>query len=230
MAFDNGYTAVTGATYAASDYNTYTKGNFTAIWVGTTAGDMDYYSSATAKSRLALGAAYTVIYSNGSAPAYGSLSTIAANSALLASQAAGDIPYASSSSSIGRLALGSTHKFLKSEGGSAPLYGGLVYRRVGGDASNWATPGSTGYSPASTLIQCGVVSLTLTSGSGSAAVGFSVAYSSRPLTFVSFYDSGIGAYCLGTNNESTSGFTISAYSPVGSSVTISAYWLAIGAS
>lgn len=57
MAFDNSYVAVTGATYAAADYNTYTRGNFTAIWVGTTAGDMEYYSSATAKTRVAKGTA-----------------------------------------------------------------------------------------------------------------------------------------------------------------------------
>lgn len=57
MAFDNSYTAVTGATYAASDYNTYTKGNFTAVWVGTTAGDVEYYTSSTAKARIAKGTA-----------------------------------------------------------------------------------------------------------------------------------------------------------------------------
>ena len=68
MAFDNSFTAVTGATYAASDYNTHTKGNFTAVWVGTTAGDMDYYTSATAKSRLAL-VAGGLLYGGASAPA-----------------------------------------------------------------------------------------------------------------------------------------------------------------
>ncbi len=92
MSFNNAYTAVTGATYAASDYNTSTKGNFTAIWVGTTAGDMDYYTSSTAKARLALvtggllyggasspawlalGSTHTILKSlGGSAPEYGSL-------------------------------------------------------------------------------------------------------------------------------------------------------------
>lgn len=61
MAFDNSYTAVTGATYSASDYNTYTKGNFTAIWVGTTAGDIEYYTSSTAKSRLAKPSADSIL-------------------------------------------------------------------------------------------------------------------------------------------------------------------------
>ncbi len=74
MAFNNAYTAVTGATYQASDYNTGTKGNFTAIWVGTTAGDMDYYTSATAKSRLGL-VPGGVLYGGASAPAWLSLGT-----------------------------------------------------------------------------------------------------------------------------------------------------------
>ena len=69
MAFDNSYTAVTGATYAAADYNTYTKGNFTAVWVGTTAGDIDYYSSATAKTRLPKGTAKQALMMNSGATA-----------------------------------------------------------------------------------------------------------------------------------------------------------------
>lgn len=44
--------------------------NITALWVGTTAGDMDYYVSATAKSRLAIGTAGKVLMSTGSAPSW----------------------------------------------------------------------------------------------------------------------------------------------------------------
>lgn len=68
MAFDNSYTAVTGATYTAAQYNTYTKGNFTAIWVYTTAGDIVYATSSTALARLGIGAAKSILGSNGSAP------------------------------------------------------------------------------------------------------------------------------------------------------------------
>lgn len=77
MSFDNSFTAVTGATYQASEYNTYTKGNFTAIWVGTTAGDMEYYTSATAKARLAKGTALQVLRMNSgaTAPEWATLST-----------------------------------------------------------------------------------------------------------------------------------------------------------
>lgn len=73
MAFDNSFTAVTGATYTAAQYNTYTKGNFAAMWVYTTAGDLAYASSATALSRLAIGAAYKVLRVNpsGNAPSWG---------------------------------------------------------------------------------------------------------------------------------------------------------------
>lgn len=73
MAFNNGFTAVTGATYTAAQYNTYVRDNFTAIWVGTTAGDIDYYTSATAKTRLAIGASGYYLTSTGSSPAWTSL-------------------------------------------------------------------------------------------------------------------------------------------------------------
>ena len=57
---------------AANDWNIVVA-NFAAVWVGTTAGDMDYYTSATAKTRLAIGAANTFIRSSGSAPIWRSL-------------------------------------------------------------------------------------------------------------------------------------------------------------
>lgn len=70
MAFNNTFTAVVGATYTAAQYNTYVRDNFTAIWVGTTAGDMNYYTSATAKARLAIGTAGQILMSTGSAPSW----------------------------------------------------------------------------------------------------------------------------------------------------------------
>ena len=42
--------------------------NISAIFVGTTAGDMDYYLSGSAKSRLAIGTAGQILMSTGSAP------------------------------------------------------------------------------------------------------------------------------------------------------------------
>lgn len=73
MAFTSPMTAVTGATFTAAQFNTNVRDNLNAIWVGTTAGDMDYYSGASAKTRVAIGSAYTFWKSNGSAPAWGNL-------------------------------------------------------------------------------------------------------------------------------------------------------------
>lgn len=69
MAFDNSFTAVTGQTLAAADWNTAVKGNWTAAWVGSAAGDMEYYSSATAKTRVAKGTAKQVWTMNSGATA-----------------------------------------------------------------------------------------------------------------------------------------------------------------
>jgi len=52
----------------AAEFNEQIRDNGNAIWVGTTAGDMDYYNSATTKARLAIGAEGTVLQSNGTTP------------------------------------------------------------------------------------------------------------------------------------------------------------------
>lgn len=70
MAFTSPLTAVSGATFTAAQFNTNVRDNLNAIWVGTTAGDMDYYSSSTAKSRVAIGANGSYLSSNGSAPGW----------------------------------------------------------------------------------------------------------------------------------------------------------------
>lgn len=44
--------------------------NISAIWVGTTAGDQDYYVSASAKQRVVIGTAGQIWMSNGSAPGW----------------------------------------------------------------------------------------------------------------------------------------------------------------
>lgn len=178
MAFDNSFTAVTGATLAASDWNTAVKGNFTAVWVGTTAGDIDYYTSSTAKSRLALGSA---------------------------------------------------HSFLKSEGGSAPLYGALVYKRLGGSSTNYASTGSTTYTPTVSLIQCGAVAVTLSAGSASATITYPTAFSKRPIVFVHPDNGGGFSYKIGSNNGSTTSVTLTVSTGTGSGTdAIDLYWLAIG--
>jgi hypothetical protein len=70
MSFNNGFTAVTGATYTAAQYNTHVRDNFTAIWVYTTQGDIAYATGGASLSRLGIGAAGYQLFSNGSAPVW----------------------------------------------------------------------------------------------------------------------------------------------------------------
>jgi hypothetical protein len=70
MAFNNSFTAVTGATYTAAQYNTYVRDNLTAIWVYTAAGDIAYASSSTALASLAIGANGYHLTSNGLEPVW----------------------------------------------------------------------------------------------------------------------------------------------------------------
>jgi hypothetical protein len=57
----------------AAMLNEQISANMNAIWVGTNAGDMEYYSSATAKTRIAKGAAGQFLKSDGSLPAWGAV-------------------------------------------------------------------------------------------------------------------------------------------------------------
>lgn len=137
MAFNNSFTAVVGATYTAAQYNTYVRDNFTAIWVGTTAGDMDYYTSATAKSRLAIGANGAIMKSTGSAPAW------------VAAGGAGSIFYNNGASTPAWLAMAANGYYLES--GTVPQW--IQFRRyisfllnkdialtVGDDAARFRIP------------------------------------------------------------------------------------------
>lgn len=79
MAYTSGFTAVSGATFTAAQYNTNVRDNFSALWVYTTAGDISYATSSTAAGRLAL-VPGGVMYGGASAPAW--LATPAADSFL----------------------------------------------------------------------------------------------------------------------------------------------------
>lgn len=70
MSFNNAFSAVTGATYTAAQYNTFTRDNFTAIWAYTTAGDIVYATSATTLARLGIGTNGSYFSSNGSVPSW----------------------------------------------------------------------------------------------------------------------------------------------------------------
>lgn len=53
MSFNAVPTVANGDSWSAAQHNTYLKDNMAALWPGTTAGDLDYYSAANAKTRLA---------------------------------------------------------------------------------------------------------------------------------------------------------------------------------
>ena len=57
MAYTTPRTWTYGETVTEAQFNEQIRDNFNALWVGTTAGDMDYYTSSTTKARLAGGTA-----------------------------------------------------------------------------------------------------------------------------------------------------------------------------
>lgn len=70
MAYSSPITAVTGATFTAAQFNTSVRDNLNAIWVGTNAGDLDYYTSSSVKTRLAFTSGGVLYGSTSSAPAW----------------------------------------------------------------------------------------------------------------------------------------------------------------
>lgn len=229
MAFGTVPLVATSDSWTASQHNTYIRDNFAAVWVGTTAGDIDYYTSATAKSRLAIGTANQLLQSTGSAPAWADLSTITAAKAMVASQAAGDTFYASSSTALARIAIGAAYTFKKSNG-STPSWGSITHRRYGGSSTAWGTAGTSTYTPTIELQQIGTNNLTLSGGSGTQAISFPVAYTANPhvmLTLVSIGSSDQFSapilYAL-----STTGFTVAVLTTTGSSPTVQINWVARG--
>ena len=77
MAFTTPRTWTYGETVTEAQFNEQIRDNFNAVWVGTTAGDMDYYTSSTTKTRLAGGTANAGICMRmgtaGTAPEYGGI-------------------------------------------------------------------------------------------------------------------------------------------------------------
>jgi hypothetical protein len=52
MGFSIVPTVSNGDTWSAANHNTYIRDNFAAVWAGSLAGDVDYYTSATTKATL----------------------------------------------------------------------------------------------------------------------------------------------------------------------------------
>lgn len=196
--------AVTGQTLSAAQWNTQVRDNINGIWVLTTAGDMIYATGASAASRLAL-VPGGVLYGGASAPAW------------LALVENGILKGGASAPSW--LAVGAAHTFLKSEG-AGPLYGSLIFKRKGGHTTAWGTAGTTTYTPTKLLAQVFVVTVTLTSGAGSAAVTFGENYTGAPAIITTVFKNATkrcGAYI---KEKSETGFTVVAYDVDGESYSI----------
>jgi hypothetical protein len=148
----------------------------TDFFPGTAAGDVDYYSASQVKTRLAIGAANTVLKSNGSIPAWAS----------------------------------------------------MVSSRQGGNANEWAEPGTTSYTPPFTYWEAGVISISVTAGVGNVTITFPNAFSIRPLVLITV-ESDPRHYAIAINNLTASAFRISVLELSGAdSVTIKAHWIALG--
>lgn len=229
MAYSTVPTVATSDSWTASQHNTYIRANFSAVWVGTTAGDMDYYTSSTAKSRLAIGTSYQILRSTGTAPAWVSFSTLTANAAIVGSQAAGDIFYASTTTAITRLAKGTTGYYLTQGGSNAPVWAALnlVAGRKGGNATNWQVSGTTTYTPTAAYMYVGTRDVTVTTGTGSQAITYPVAFTNRPVIFVSINHAS-DKVSVAWSDDTTSGFTIRARNLDSGSGTYPVNWMAIG--
>jgi len=114
------------------------------------------------------------------------LNSIQSNiSALWPYTAAGDIPYAASSSVLSALAKGTAGQALIM-GASLPEWGATgINKRQGGNASDWSIYGSTDYTTTASKIYIGVTRITVTDGNySSSLITFPSAYTNKPVILV----------------------------------------------
>lgn len=70
MAWTSPFTAVTGAIFTAAQWNASGRDNLNELWKYTTAGDIEYATSATTLVRLGIGGAGALMKSTGTAPSW----------------------------------------------------------------------------------------------------------------------------------------------------------------
>lgn len=144
----------------------------------------------------------------------------------------GDMAYRNAAGAyLTRLALGSQHTFLKSNG-TTPEYGSLVYRRQGGSSTVWGSPGTTNYTPTTALVQVGAINITVTAGAGSQAITYPVAFSERPAILLSVNaNSAALSYSWGISwtDDTISGFTAHIKFSGSFSGTAPINWMSVGA-
>lgn len=108
----------------------------------------------------------------------------------------------------------------------------LVYRRQGGSATIWSTPGTTDYDPgAGTRIEVGAVTLEFSNAaSASAAVTLPVAFSYAPLVFVSWATTSYDNVIVVATAPTGATINVLAKTVDGTFITenTTAYWMAVG--
>lgn len=110
-----------------------------------TAGDITYYASGTALSKLAIGTSNQILTSSGTAPQWTSGSSITVGTATnLASGAAGSVPYQTGSGATSFLSIG-TNGYVMTSSGTAPQWTATSSISIG-TATNLAG-GATGSVP-----------------------------------------------------------------------------------
>ena len=116
-------TATTGVVTLAGTLNTSSGGTGLTTF---TAGDLPYYATGTALSKLGIGATNYVLTSSGSAPQYVAQSTLSVGSATTATNLAGgiasQIPYQTGAGATSFIANGSSGQILTSNGTSVPSW------------------------------------------------------------------------------------------------------------
>lgn len=108
-----------------------------------TAGDITYYASGTALSKLSIGANKTILTSSGTAPQWSSSLDTTQGGTGVTSYSAGDLPYYSTGTSLSKLTIGTAGYVLKSNG-TAPVWD--VASNV---AVTTFSAGTTGFTPSS---------------------------------------------------------------------------------
>ena len=107
-----------------------------------TAGDLPFYATGTALSKLSIGSAKTVLTSSGSAPQWSASLDTTQGGTGVTSYAAGDLPYFAAGTTLSKLGIGANGTFLTSNG-TAPVWTSVV-----GAFVTTFSGGTTGLTPA----------------------------------------------------------------------------------
>lgn len=108
-----------------------------------------------------------------------------------------------------------------------------VYRREGGDPTDWSVVGTTVYTPPPVRQQVGSINIgaVAAGASGTAAVGYPVAFSNAPLVFIQIVTTGgeAGWFTTDVVAATLTGFTATVRNQHAvDTITIKVFWLAVG--